>query len=200
MKRTNAAPDSDSTYSVSKAMDTRLGFEAAECDRGAVAFLGEGNQRDKEGRMTPSPLQQPRHEPVRMQARPFLTRTGPPMGPSIARRRVEITNEYGLHVRPAEKFVKLALKFRSEVRVRQHGRDCNGKSILDLMTLAAERGSWLELEARGPDAEEAVAALARLIASDFEEESAAVSSPEQAQADRPAGPGPGPRPPGGQPS
>ncbi|WP_169972601.1 HPr family phosphocarrier protein [Tautonia rosea] len=85
------------------------------------------------------------------------------------RRRVEITNPYGLHLRPAEKFVGLAGKFRAEVRVHYEGRDCNGKSILDLMTLAAECGSWLELEARGPDAEAAITALVELVSTHFGE-------------------------------
>lgn len=87
----------------------------------------------------------------------------------LIRRRVEITNPYGLHLRPAEKFVGLAGTFHSEVRVRFEGRDCNGKSIFDLMTLAAECGSWLELEAQGPDAEAAIAALAELVAARFGE-------------------------------
>ncbi|RUL86882.1 HPr family phosphocarrier protein [Tautonia sociabilis] len=89
--------------------------------------------------------------------------------PHLARRRVEITNPYGLHLRPAEKFVGLAGQFRAEVRVRHEGRDFNGKSILDLMALAAECGTWLELEALGPDADAAVAALAELVAARFGE-------------------------------
>ena len=88
---------------------------------------------------------------------------------NAARRRVEITNAYGLHLRPAEKFAALAGRFRAEVRVRHEGRDLNGKSILDLMTMAAECGTWLELEAIGPDAAEALTALAALITSDFGE-------------------------------
>ncbi|WP_235905549.1 HPr family phosphocarrier protein [Tautonia marina] len=108
-------------------------------------------------------------------------RTGSLMSQDLhrVRRRVEITNPYGLHLRPAEKFVGLAGQFRADVRVRYEGRDCNGKSILDLMTLAAECGSWLELEAQGPDAEAAVSALVELVATHFGEKTSSEDSPVQ---------------------
>jgi phosphocarrier protein len=86
---------------------------------------------------------------------------------SVAHRQVEITNEFGLHLGPAAKFVKLASRFQSDVRVHHNGKEINGKSILDLTLLAAESGTRLELEARGPDAEVAVDALARLVLSQF---------------------------------
>ncbi len=88
-------------------------------------------------------------------------------GPATARRRVEIVNAHGLHMRPAGKFVKLANSFRSEVWVDHRGTRANGKSILDMTTLAAECGTTLVLEARGPDAEESLAALAELVAAGF---------------------------------
>ena len=69
--------------------------------------------------------------------------------PPVARRQVEITNPLGLHMRPADKFVKLALQYRSEIRVVHNGNEFNGKSILDLTSLAAEQGTRLVLEARG---------------------------------------------------
>lgn len=87
--------------------------------------------------------------------------------PSFASRNVEITNELGLHLRPATEFVKLASRFQSEIRIRHNGREINGKSILDLTLLAAESGARLELEACGPDAEAAVEALALLVLSEF---------------------------------
>jgi phosphocarrier protein len=89
--------------------------------------------------------------------------------PSVARRQVEITNEYGLHLGPAAKFVKLACQFRSEIRVHHNGKEINGKSILDLTLLAAESGTRLDLEANGPDAMAAIDALARLVVSQFRE-------------------------------
>ncbi len=85
----------------------------------------------------------------------------------IARRQVEIVNTYGLHMRPSSKFVKLASSFQADVWVHFGGRKVNGKSVLDMTTLAAERGTTLELEARGPDAEQAIAALAELVAAGF---------------------------------
>src|SRR3954465_7342919 len=90
--------------------------------------------------------------------------------PSVARKEVEILNSLGLHMRPADKFVKLALRYQSEIRVFHNGNEFNGKSILDLTSVAAECGTRLDLEARGPDAESAVEALAALIAARFYED------------------------------
>ena len=89
----------------------------------------------------------------------------------VARRQVEVTNALGLHFRPADKFVQLARQFESEIRVgvAADGQVMNGKSILDLVGLAAERGTRLDLEAQGPDAEAAVAALAGLVIAQFYE-------------------------------
>jgi phosphocarrier protein HPr len=102
----------------------------------------------------------------------------------IARRQVEVLNSSGLHMRPAYKFVELALHFQAEIRVHYNGNEINGKSILDLATLAAECGTRLDLEARGPDAVEALDALADLISARFHEnengdstESPAVTEP-----------------------
>jgi len=88
----------------------------------------------------------------------------------VVRRQVEILNSLGLHMRPADKFVKLALQFQSEIRVTYNGNEFNGKSILDLTSVGAECGTRLQLEARGSDAPEAVAALAELIAARFHED------------------------------
>jgi phosphocarrier protein len=90
--------------------------------------------------------------------------------PPVVRRPVEILNGLGLHMRPADKFVKLALRFQSEIRVIHNGNEFNGKSILDLTSVAAECGTRLELEARGPDAAHAIEALAALVAARFHED------------------------------
>lgn len=90
--------------------------------------------------------------------------------PRTARRRVEILNALGLHLRPAEKFVTLAQRFESQIRVHLRDQEVSGKSILDLATLAAERGTVLEIEAVGPDSEAAVAALSDLVAARFFED------------------------------
>jgi len=89
---------------------------------------------------------------------------------TVARRQVEVTNPLGLHMRPANKFVELALQFQAEIRVYHNGNDYNGKSILELTSLAAECGACLEVEARGPDAVAAVAALADLVTAQFFED------------------------------
>ena len=84
---------------------------------------------------------------------------------SVARREVEVIDPDGFHMRHADEFVRLAQRYRSEVWVLHKGDPYDGKSILDLMTMAAACGSRLKLEARGPDAETAIEALADLIRS-----------------------------------
>jgi phosphocarrier protein HPr len=74
-----------------------------------------------------------------------------------------VNNVLGLHLRVAGRFVKLASAFQSEVRVYCKGIIADGRSILSLLSLAAECGTMLALEAEGSDAEDAVAALANLI-------------------------------------
>jgi phosphocarrier protein len=91
---------------------------------------------------------------------------------TVAHRQVAITNGLGLHVRPAMKFVELASRFQSDVRVRHNDNEFNGKSLLELTMMAAECGTRLELEARGPDAVAAVEALAELISARFHEDDA----------------------------
>jgi len=81
----------------------------------------------------------------------------------MARITVEIKNELGLHARPAAFFVKKASEFASRITVAREGRVVNGKSLLDIMTLAARKGTVITIQAQGTDEEEAVAALARLI-------------------------------------
>jgi phosphocarrier protein len=81
-----------------------------------------------------------------------------------ARRQVEILCADGLHLRLAAQFARLASRFRAEVRIHHRADVADGKSVLELLTLAAECGTRLDLEARGTDAEEAVAALTGLIA------------------------------------
>jgi phosphotransferase system HPr (HPr) family protein len=88
----------------------------------------------------------------------------------VARREVEIMNALGIHLRAADKFVKLAQEFQANVAILHDGREVSGKSILDMLTLAAEAGSRVVLNAEGPDAEAAVSALADLIARRFDEE------------------------------
>jgi phosphocarrier protein len=87
-------------------------------------------------------------------------------------REVRIANRNGLHARPAAEIVKAASKFRSEVTIRRDDMEVNGKSIMGVMMLAAEYGTTLWLRANGDDAEQAVDALAALVASRFGERDA----------------------------
>ena len=83
---------------------------------------------------------------------------------------IRISNKLGLHARASAKLTKLAGSFPCEVFMTRNGRRVNAKSIMGVMMLAAARGSTLVVEADGPDAEQAVAALVELIASGFGEE------------------------------
>jgi phosphocarrier protein len=84
-------------------------------------------------------------------------------------RTVQIVNKAGLHARPAAEIVKLAAKYASDITVVRDDLEVNGKSIMGVMMLAAECGSTLQLKAEGPDASEALDALAKLIGSKFGE-------------------------------
>ena len=85
----------------------------------------------------------------------------------MAERRVTIVNELGLHARPAAEFVKLASRFESEIQLAKDDLPVNGKSIMGVLTLAAECGAEITVRAEGSDAEAAVAALEELVARGF---------------------------------
>ncbi|HTR78484.1 MAG TPA: HPr family phosphocarrier protein [Gemmatimonadaceae bacterium] len=87
----------------------------------------------------------------------------------MAERSVRIVNRNGLHARPAAEIVKLAATFTSEITVARDDLEVNAKSIMGVMMLAAEYGSTLQLRADGPDAEQALDAVAALVASKFGE-------------------------------
>ena len=84
-------------------------------------------------------------------------------------RTVQIVNRNGLHARPAAEIVKLASKFQAEITIVKDDLDVNGKSIMGVMMLAAEHGSSITLRAEGPDAAQALAALATLVGNKFGE-------------------------------
>jgi phosphocarrier protein len=90
--------------------------------------------------------------------------------PDHAEAKVTIVNRLGLHARPAMTFVDLAVQFESEIRVRKGEHEVDGKSIMQMMMLAAGKGSELVIRAEGADAEKAVASLRALIESGFDEE------------------------------
>jgi phosphocarrier protein HPr len=83
---------------------------------------------------------------------------------------VEIVNKRGLHARASAKFVKLAAAFDAEVKVSKDGQTVDARSIMGLMMLAAAPGCCIDIAAEGHQAEEAVKALADLVAARFEED------------------------------
>jgi phosphocarrier protein len=87
----------------------------------------------------------------------------------MLQQEVEIINKLGLHARASAKLTQVAGRFKSNVWVSRDGRRVNAKSIMGVMMLAAAKGSTLVIEAEGPDEQEALAAVTRLIASCFEE-------------------------------
>lgn len=80
---------------------------------------------------------------------------------------VKILNEAGLHARPSSELVKLASTFESDFFIEMYGYRINGKSILGIMTLAAEEGAEMTLIVDGPDEEEAIEAISDLIDNKF---------------------------------
>lgn len=98
------------------------------------------------------------------------------LGANHYRCDVTIVNDMGLHARPATLFVKLANSFASEIVIRKGNNPVDGKSILQLFSLAAEVGTPLVLEAKGADAPAALTALAALIAAGFNESAGATGA------------------------
>jgi len=84
-------------------------------------------------------------------------------------REVTIINRAGLHTRPAAMLVKLAAKFKSDFFIVKDGMEINGKSIIGVMTLAAEQGSKLTLQFIGEDENEAAQEIVALFERGFDE-------------------------------
>jgi len=82
---------------------------------------------------------------------------------------VKVRNRLGMHARAAVKFVQLANKFRSEVKVVKDETEANGKSIMGLLTLVAAHGVTMRVVCEGDDAEAALKALVELVGSGFGE-------------------------------
>jgi phosphocarrier protein len=84
-------------------------------------------------------------------------------------REVTVRNRAGVHTRPASIIVRTASRFESEFFIQKDGYEINGKSIIGVMTLAAEQGATLELQFDGPDEESAADALETLFEKGFGE-------------------------------
>jgi len=87
----------------------------------------------------------------------------------MAERSVQIVNRHGLHARPAAEMGKADSKFKCDITISRDDLEVNGKSIMGVMMLAAEYGASITLKATGADADEALDALAALVASRFGE-------------------------------
>ena len=92
-----------------------------------------------------------------------------PMSEQSSQVTVTVLNELGMHARAATQFVQLASKFDCDVGVEKDGQKVNGKSIMGVMMLAASQGTDITLITSGPDENDAVADLERLVAGRFGE-------------------------------
>jgi phosphocarrier protein len=86
-------------------------------------------------------------------------------------RSVQVTNALGLHARAAARFVHLASRFTSQIRVARDAKVMDGKSIMGILLLSAARGTSLTISADGPDEMSALESLVELVESGFGEES-----------------------------
>jgi phosphocarrier protein len=89
----------------------------------------------------------------------------------VVRQDVVIANARGLHARAAARFVQVASRYRSRIRLAREGRTADGKSILGLLALLGSQGTSLTISADGSDEQEALRALVDLVAARFGEES-----------------------------
>ncbi len=84
-------------------------------------------------------------------------------------KEVVISNQVGLHARPATFFIQKANEYKASIWVEKDDRRVNAKSLLGVLSLGIVKGTSITIIADGADEEEAVAALSALIASDFAE-------------------------------
>ena len=87
---------------------------------------------------------------------------------SLIKKELIVKNKQGLHARPAAVFVQIANKFDARITVRHDEEEVNGKSIMGILMLGAEKDSLIVVEADGVDAEAALVELEKLISSEEE--------------------------------
>jgi phosphocarrier protein len=87
----------------------------------------------------------------------------------MQRRELTISNRLGLHARPAAKIVSLCSRFRSRVVLFANGRRAEGRQFIALLLLSAAMGAQVTVEVSGPDEQQAIVAVARLIGNGFGE-------------------------------
>lgn len=86
-----------------------------------------------------------------------------------ARRRLQIVNEKGLHARASARFVETVERFDANATVSRDGLDASGDSIMGLLMLAASKGTCIDVETSGPEADALAEAIASLVANCFGE-------------------------------
>lgn len=87
----------------------------------------------------------------------------------MAERSAQIVNKLGIHARPAAEIVKTASRFKSGIVIIRDDLEVNAKSIMGVMMLAAEHGSFIVVRAEGDDAEGALDAICKVVADGFGE-------------------------------
>ena len=98
------------------------------------------------------------------------------MQDSACRRAVKVNVENGMHLRPYSMIAEVARRFVAEIQLVNGERSADAKAVLDLMSLNADFGTKLILEANGEDASDAVETLAKLFDTNFDEEAASSES------------------------
>ncbi len=89
---------------------------------------------------------------------------------AVPYRDLTIANQHGMHARPAALFIKTAARFDAEITIEKDDTRISGKSIMGLLTMELYQGAKMRVYAEGPDAEEALDALAELVRNKFDEE------------------------------
>ncbi|MGH9419443.1 MAG: HPr family phosphocarrier protein [Thermoanaerobaculia bacterium] len=87
----------------------------------------------------------------------------------MAERNAQIVNKQGIHARPAAEIVKTASRYKSNVTIVRDDLEVNAKSIMGVMMLAAEHGSFITIRADGDDADAAIEGICKVIADGFGE-------------------------------
>ncbi|MDO5717973.1 MAG: HPr family phosphocarrier protein [Tissierellia bacterium] len=87
----------------------------------------------------------------------------------MAEEKVTLVNEIGLHARPASKFIRETIKYKSDIEVIKGDKVYNAKSIMGVLSMGAVKGDTVTIRATGEDAEEAVKNIIQLIKYDLHE-------------------------------
>lgn len=86
----------------------------------------------------------------------------------VVRRKLTVKNKQGLHARPAALFVQVANKFDARIMVKTEKEEVNGKSIMGILMLGAEKGTQIIIEAEGQDAHIAITELEKIVSGEEE--------------------------------